>query len=167
MNRGVTLKTRRAALLWTIYSSFVTHAGRPVRRALQLSRRVMTMVCTRSWVACCVRNGLIFLVLNCIWRHHRVTEGTCSKRVNCSSIITPMFLATLERTSVCQTLQINQAGWAQTTEPFQWSDHYQNQTGMDQGGCSMRRIQWPVCSNGLEEVGWKGVESVCSRSATC
>jgi len=54
MNRGVTCallggsKTRRTAAFWTICRGFTAQAGRPVRRALQESRREMTMACTRS-----------------------------------------------------------------------------------------------------------------------
>jgi len=50
-------QTRRRVLdhLQRFYST----AGRPVRRALQ--EWEMSMACTRSWGACWVRYGLIFL----------------------------------------------------------------------------------------------------------
>ena len=42
---------------------------------------VTTMVSTRSWLACCVRNGPIFLMLNSAERLDRATEDTCSEKV--------------------------------------------------------------------------------------
>src|SRR4029434_6977900 len=69
-----------------------------VRRALQLSRRELTKVCTSSWVAYWVRYGLILRMLNSAKRQDLETEAMWSVIVSWSSIMTPRFLAVLDGT---------------------------------------------------------------------
>src|SRR4029434_2839155 len=101
MSSGVTcalfgwLNTRHAAAFWIICSGFTTLAGRPVRRALQSSRRGLTKVCTSSWVAYWVRYGLILRMLYSAKRHDLETEAMWAVKVSWSSIMTPRFLAVL------------------------------------------------------------------------
>src|SRR4029434_5683864 len=92
------LNTRRAAAFWIICSGFTTQAGRPVRRALQESRREFTKVCTSIWVAYWVRYGLILRMLNSAKRQDLETEAMCAVKVSWSSIMTPRFLAVLDGT---------------------------------------------------------------------
>src|SRR4029434_9614748 len=92
------LNTRRAAAFWIICSGFTTQAGRPVRRALQKSRREFTKVCTSSWVAYWVRYGLILRMLNSAKRQDLETEAMWSVKVSLSSIMTPRCLAVLDGT---------------------------------------------------------------------
>src|SRR4029434_9483670 len=104
MSSGVTcallgwLNTRRAAAFWIICSGFTTQAGRPVRRALQESRRELTKVCTSSWVVYWVRYGLILRMLYSAKLNDWETGAMWAVNVSWSSIMTPRFLAVLEGT---------------------------------------------------------------------
>src|SRR4029434_8494862 len=92
------MNNRLAAAFWIICSGFTTQAGRPVRRALQKSRRELTKVCTSSWVAYWVRYGLILRMLYSAKRHHLEAEAMWAVKVSWSSIMTPRFLAALDGT---------------------------------------------------------------------
>src|SRR4029434_10280150 len=102
MNSGVTcallgwLNPRHATAFWIICSGFTMHAGRPVRRALQKTRRELTKVCTSSWVTHWIRYGLILQMLYSTKRHDRETEAMWAVKVSWSSIMTPRFLAVLD-----------------------------------------------------------------------
>src|SRR4029434_7482565 len=102
MRGGVTcalfvgLNTRCAAACWIICSGFTTQAGRPVRRALQWSRRELTKVCTSSWVAYWGRYGLMLRMWYSAKRHDLETEAMWAVKVSWSSIMTPRFLAVLD-----------------------------------------------------------------------
>src|SRR4029434_1854738 len=117
MSSGVTsalfgwLNTRRTAAFWIICSGFTTQAGRPVRRALQESRRELTKVCTSSWVAYWVRYGLILRMLNSAKRHDLETEAMWAVKVSWSSIMTPRFLAVLDGTRDKESVLILMLWW--------------------------------------------------------
>src|SRR4029434_3151993 len=106
MSSGVTcallgwLNTRRAAAFWIICSGFTTQAGRPVRRALQESRRELSKVCTSSWLGYCVRYGVFWGMLYRAKGHDLETEAMWTVKVSWSLIMTPRFLAVLDGTRV-------------------------------------------------------------------
>jgi len=102
IKRGVTwallglLKTSRAAAFWIICKRLIVHDGRPARRALQESSLEMTRAWTRSCAACCVRKGLIFLMLCNANRQDRAVFIMWSLKVSWSSKSTPRFLTELD-----------------------------------------------------------------------
>ncbi len=66
--------------------------GSPARRALQKSSLEMTRAWTRSYAACSVRKGLIFLMLCSANLQDRAVFAICSLKVSWSSKITPRYL---------------------------------------------------------------------------
>src|SRR4029434_6630265 len=117
MNSGVTcallgwLYPRHATAFWIICSGFTMHAGRPVRRALQKTRRELTKGCTSSWVTYWVRYGLILQMLYSTKRHDRETEAMWAVNVSWSSIMTQRFLAVLEGTRDKESILILMLWW--------------------------------------------------------
>ncbi len=88
------LKTSRAAAFWITCKGLIVHDGSPDRRALQWSSLEMTRAWT-SCAACCVRKGLIFLML-CNTNQDRAVFAMWSLKVSWSSKITPRFLTKLD-----------------------------------------------------------------------